>query len=545
VLMDWKQLAIAPREVQGDRDLMLGALMTSQGAALQYAAPELRADRKVVLEATKYFGTAFREASSDLRGDREFALEAIALHGAALSGAADSLRGDRSLVLEAARRGHGSCLEGATKDLKTDQEFVLEVAAADPQAVKHASEELLNNRDFALRLVETSGRALQYLPPRFKADREIVTAAVGENVAAALFAHTSRREDMGLILPWDGQAQLKSVFGKPGVAEEARPTGGAKAGVYQEGVWYTHMKAQKMIQFSAFSTMMGNMGQGNYTGANFALEMLPRRQRPEIDAVALMWGAVGNIGMRWKAFASQDMLNMTPELLLTIEDASKILHLTCCKMQTPENYAGNFMDIETREYMIAPNSGGGTGGGWKPSEDAGVQPIEWRADGLGKGFLLGKDLDDERAPKPPPQPEPTRGGAPLGGWPGLVGLGGEPAQRQRPPRPRYPLELGARVELVGLSSKNGITGILVKSFADGRWKVRLEDGSGNALLKGCYLQAIKQAAEVAKEEGAGELGEAAASASELRRANLEQRRCRMKERGIDRREAHQQVAACA
>ena len=37
----------------------------------------------------------------------------------------------------------------------------------------------------------------------------------------------------------------------------------------------------------------------------------------------LRWGAVGGIGMRWKAFASEDFLNDVPDALLTIAECGK------------------------------------------------------------------------------------------------------------------------------------------------------------------------------------------------------------------------------
>ena len=45
----------------------------------------------------------------------------------------------------------------------------------------------------------------------------------------------------------------------------------------------------------------------------FGQDKMAQFQRPEVDSVGLMWGAVGGIGMRWKAFASEDILNATPE----------------------------------------------------------------------------------------------------------------------------------------------------------------------------------------------------------------------------------------
>merc|ERR1712039_1015108 len=99
-----------------------------------------------------------------------------------------------------------------------------------------------------------------------------------------------------------------------------------------------------------------------------------------------------------------DFLNATPDALLSVDDAAKVLHMTCCRMFAPENYCVNYLSQEAREGFLTTTAGGGAGGGWKPSEntevqqDPEVQPIGWRAEGLGKGFLIGKDLDDERVP---------------------------------------------------------------------------------------------------------------------------------------------------
>mmetsp|Transcript_28012 Transcript_28012/g.80360 ORF Transcript_28012/g.80360 Transcript_28012/m.80360 type:complete len:781 (-) Transcript_28012:48-2390(-) len=543
VLLDWKQLGVAPAEVRGDRDLLFGALMVSQGLALQYASPELRSDKKLVLEATKYSGMAFREAADELRGDRSIVLEAIAMHPAALAGATDALRGDRHLVLEAATNGYGAALQGATRDLQRDGDFVLQVVSQDPHAFKYAAEELRNDRNFAMQAATNSGRTLQHMPSKFQADREIVAAAVGENVAAALFAHTSRRGDLGIELPWDSQLKVPSA--RPGALEAGETPGGPRMLAYAEyGYVPWCAKLQKSVQFSAMSVMMGNMGQANYVAANAYLDKLPAHQRPEIEAVTLMWGAVGNIGMRWKAFASQDMMNATPDALLSIIDASMVLQVTCCKMDCPEWYNATLMDIHSREYFLTLTSGGGSGGGFKPSESQAIRTTEWRADGLGKGFLLGKDLDDDRVPAQPNEAPP------LGGWPGLATgrsrraeASGTAAAAAVAQKRRYELEIGARVQLVGLTSKNGATGVLLKCFADGKWKVRLDDGSGNALLKGCYMQAIESATEVAK--AGGDALQGTTSDADARRSKAEARKCRLNERVAAADEVDQRVTACA
>ncbi|CAK9031862.1 unnamed protein product, partial [Durusdinium trenchii] len=44
---------------------------------------------------------------------------------------------------------------------------------------------------------------------------------------------------------------------------------------------YTTMKLMKVVGFSAGSTMMGNLGQGNYVAANAFVDLFPYRLRPE------------------------------------------------------------------------------------------------------------------------------------------------------------------------------------------------------------------------------------------------------------------------
>jgi hypothetical protein len=65
------------------------------------------------------------------------------------------------------------------------------------------------------------------------------------------------------------------------------------------------------VLFSALSTMTGSLGQATYTSSNAVLDAHStgcRHSRPDLAAKTIMWGAVGSIGMRWKSFASYDLL---------------------------------------------------------------------------------------------------------------------------------------------------------------------------------------------------------------------------------------------
>eukprot|EP00421_Protoceratium_reticulatum_P065286 CAMPEP_0168423166 /NCGR_PEP_ID=MMETSP0228-20121227/34168_1 /TAXON_ID=133427 /ORGANISM="Protoceratium reticulatum, Strain CCCM 535 (=CCMP 1889)" /LENGTH=198 /DNA_ID=CAMNT_0008437119 /DNA_START=45 /DNA_END=637 /DNA_ORIENTATION=+ len=198
--------------------------------------------------------------------------------------------------------------------------------------------------------------------------------------------------------------------------------------------------------------MAANMGQFNYISSNSYLDKLPFYERPELDSFTLMWGPVGAIGMRAKAFASQDMLNFAPENLMSILDASKILHMVTCRMDPPEWFNPCFFDMGSRESFLKPTAGVIQGEDYaRPS-----QP------------LLSKE-------HPEPRGLQAEAMGPLGGWPGLV----DPMP-EAPDELVAPLELceGAPVELTGLPSQSGLRGTVLKKHADGRWKVLLDGGLG-------------------------------------------------------------------
>merc|ERR1719401_2661525 len=79
--------------------------------------------------------------------------------------------------------------------------------------------------------------------------------------------------------------------------------------------------------------------------------------------------------MRWKAFASADVLNTVQDGLLQVIEARNIIQMTCTRWDAPEFCAGSSFDAQTREGFLWPTAGFGTGGGWKPSEDANLGPV--------------------------------------------------------------------------------------------------------------------------------------------------------------------------
>eukprot|EP00406_Dinophysis_acuminata_P030502 CAMPEP_0179377172 /NCGR_PEP_ID=MMETSP0797-20121207/88695_1 /TAXON_ID=47934 /ORGANISM="Dinophysis acuminata, Strain DAEP01" /LENGTH=706 /DNA_ID=CAMNT_0021093229 /DNA_START=81 /DNA_END=2198 /DNA_ORIENTATION=- len=473
LMQSWKCIAQAPSEIRGDRDIMLDCVEQSSGRALKNATDELRGDKTLVLKAVALDGASLQFAADSLRGAREFVLECLGLDAGALGGASAALQGDRGLVLDAAKAGVSGCLKGAAKSLKSDRGFVLECVAVDPESAKHADRELLADTDFVLQLVKKKGSALEHLPPAMRANKDVVDAAVAAQPGALGGAHTARRSEYDAGLPQDSDAGhaalIKEQCARAG--QPKAPAAGPLQGI-EGGSGRMMIRVQKSIQFSALSTMTANMGQANYIAANSWLDKIQQYERPEIDAVTLMWGAVGNIGMRWKAFASADFLNANPEALLSIQDASKVLHITTCKMDPPEWYAGSFFDEYSRQGMLTPTAGFGTGGGWTPSEAA--APVQAVA----------------RPPAPAKEPEEAEAQesrAPLGGWPALAGAPGKAARAVDLLEAGLEVVEGARVQLQGLKLQNEQLGTVLKKHADGKWKVKLDGKAGNALLRACNI----------------------------------------------------------
>jgi len=413
----------------------------------------------------------------------------------------------------------------------------------DAEAYKYASEELRHDRDFALQVVKRNGKALKFVLPKFQADPQVVQAAVTKDPTAAVHAHASRRAEMGFIdNKLHGEAQLRQEL-------EAQTQAAVEAGESDQlalcsqhlvqgpndqGVMYTTMKLQKTVLFTAMSSFFGNMGQSNYTAANAVMDKIPGFERPEIDAVGLMWGAVGHIGMRFKAFASMDALNATPEALLTIEDSRMVLQLACCCMDTPEWFNANHFDEFSRSQVLQPTAGQIK---YPDMQSSAAETTGHWDDMVAKDKMaLESAVNVDRRPLPGNAGFIEAESAPLGGWPSLLGAGAVAASDM-------PLTPGARVQLTGLKAKNGVTGVLVQMAGDGKWKVKLDDGSGIALLRSSFLQAIgggqiyPEEVTGTENQYQGHLEKYDSAEAEIRRAKIASRRAELKEKLAMRRQA--------
>jgi len=488
---DWQQLARAPQEVRADRGLILAALSASRGMALQYASAAFQADREVVLAAVAAGGQSLQEASKELRSNRELVLEAVRLDATALGGASDALRSDFDFVQQAIQAGGGAALQGAIDTLRRDDAFVLRCAASDPRALQYAVDAVWEDRSFALKVVGSVAGALQYLPERLRADWEIVEAATAHDPASLAAAHASCRADI-----LGGQAKEASEVRIEPQQSVPMQLGGAKDDArLPHGACRTH-KLQKKVVFSAMSTITANVGQMNYIAANIFLDKVPSFTRPEIDSQAIMWGTIGGIGMRLKAFGSQDFMLQQPDLLMTAREAKMILNAMCTGWGTPEWMATQYFAPEVREMILRETV---SSSGFTPSEDCLAYP-RIPPEALKK---QDKQFGSTRVASAYPEGSTQKG--PLGGWPSMVGVEQKrdaSGAKAAPPSEgtvlvagpvgQEPAE-GDIVQLVGLKSKSGLLGKVIKCYTEGRYRVALDGNKGSALLRPEYLQVMSVA----------------------------------------------------
>mmetsp|Transcript_127158 Transcript_127158/g.220462 ORF Transcript_127158/g.220462 Transcript_127158/m.220462 type:complete len:600 (-) Transcript_127158:168-1967(-) len=206
------------------------------------------------------------------------------------------------------------------------------------------------------------------------------------------------------------------------------------------------------LQFSALSSMMGNMGQGNYCAANNLLDVMSFNARmtfrPNDMPCTMMWGAVTGIGMRWKAFASQDFLAKDENMAAMLIDYTEAMKGVGYILRgfAPEWVSVALFDVATTAFI--------------KSKEVIRSPDPWGF-AKGKGGGLSFDKDDSN--------------------PEVYDKSSQEVVDEVPW-----LSPGRRVEIRGLMKSpemNGMKCTLIEEVDDEKWQVRLDGDLGDKIIK--------------------------------------------------------------
>jgi len=166
-------------------------------ASLQYASPELQADKEVVMAAVKNNGFALQYASPELQADKEVVMAAVTNNGRSLFYAPE-LQADKEVVM-AAVTNNGNALQYASPELQANKEIVMGVVTKNGFALRLASPELKADKEVVMAAVSNNGFALQFASPELKADKDVVMAAVTNNRNALQFASPELQRELASI----------------------------------------------------------------------------------------------------------------------------------------------------------------------------------------------------------------------------------------------------------------------------------------------------------------------------------------------------------
>lgn len=113
------------RELQNDREIVLGIMENDIYPIREGRAEELRNDREIVLKTVQEHGDALEFASDNLKNDKEIVLSAIKNYGWAFTWASDRLKNDKEISLKAVQK-YWKVYEKIPDELKTNKEILFE-----------------------------------------------------------------------------------------------------------------------------------------------------------------------------------------------------------------------------------------------------------------------------------------------------------------------------------------------------------------------------------------------------------------------------------
>jgi len=195
-------LQFVASELRNDPEIMLMAADVDPKRALEFASPSLLEDKDFMTEAIVK-GCPFTQLAENLRDDEDVVLEALyqwhtpshTMH----NWVSERLRSSKEFIREAVVIAP-ELFRIASEELRGDWSVAIDALRfAMPDLMLHVAEQLLENREFAFRAIDTKAECFQYFPEKIRSDREIVLAAVKNFGSNLQYASTQLRDDIEVV----------------------------------------------------------------------------------------------------------------------------------------------------------------------------------------------------------------------------------------------------------------------------------------------------------------------------------------------------------
>ena len=193
---DW--LAQAPDEDRADVAFMK-KLVLRRGECLRFAPDTLRSDQSTVLKIVKNCPSAIVYASEELQNNRKFIKQAVNLNPCVIKYLSERFRNDKGIALLAVRNDR-EIFSSLPEEMQSDADVAEAWLGGKLYKLKNAPEIIRDNRAFAIKILPMGGGLLEDFSERLRADKEVVTAAVGSAWNALGFAAEALRDDRDVVL---------------------------------------------------------------------------------------------------------------------------------------------------------------------------------------------------------------------------------------------------------------------------------------------------------------------------------------------------------
>ena len=193
---DW--LAQTSDEDRADEAFMK-KLVLRRGECLKFAPDTLRSDQSTVLKIVKSCPSAIVYASEKLQNDRKFIKQAVNLNAGVIKYVSERFRNDKGLVLLAVRSDR-EIFSSLTEEMQSDADVAEAWLGGKPFELKNAPEIIRDNKAFAIRTLSMYGGFLKDVSERLRAEKDVVTAAVGSDWNALGYASEELRGDRDVVL---------------------------------------------------------------------------------------------------------------------------------------------------------------------------------------------------------------------------------------------------------------------------------------------------------------------------------------------------------